>query len=113
MNEYKKLTNLEGKNINGDLYLKIQEEASHMSAIKMKLTTGSETPLHTHEHESLGVIVSGKLEVIGDEKSSILQSGDTWVNPIGQKHMIKAIEDTVFVEIKSPSPDFSSFLKLN
>ncbi|MAW66670.1 MAG: hypothetical protein CL708_02245 [Chloroflexi bacterium] len=113
MTEYKKLTNLEGNQINGDLYLKIQEEANHMSAIKMKLTTGSETPLHTHEHESLGVIISGKLDVIGDGKSSILGPGDTWVNPIGQKHMIKAIEDTVFVEIKSPSPDFSSFLKLD
>ena len=84
-----------------------------MSAIKMKLTTGSETPLHTHEHESLGVIISGKLDVIGDGKSSILGPGDTWVNPIGQKHMIKAIEDTVFVEIKSPAPDFSSFIKLD
>ena len=58
MNEYKKLTNLEGNDINGDLYLKIQEEAHHMSAIKMKLTSGSETPLHTHEHESLAVIVN-------------------------------------------------------
>ena len=59
------------------------------------------------------VIISGKLDVTGDGKSSILGPGDTWVNPIGQKHMIKAIEDTVFVEIKSPAPDFSSFLKLD
>ena len=103
MEKYKKLTNLEGNEINGELYLKIQEEAQNMSAIKMKLSANSETPYHTHDHESLGVVVN----------STTLLPGDTWVNPIGQTHKVKAIEDTLFVEIKSPSPDFSSFLKLD
>ena len=60
MEEYKKLTNLEGNEISGELYLKIQEEAQNMSAIKMKLSANSETPYHTHDHESLGVVVKGK-----------------------------------------------------
>tara|TARA_B100001167_G_scaffold184623_1_gene144160 strand:- start:887 stop:1228 length:342 start_codon:yes stop_codon:yes gene_type:complete len=113
MEEYKKLTNLEGNEISGELYLKIQEEAQNMSAIKMKLSANSETPYHTHAHESLGVVVKGKLEVYDENNSTTLLPGDTWVNPIGQIHKVKAIEDTLFVEIKSPSPDFSSFLKLD
>ena len=113
MEEYKKLTNLEGNEISGELYLKIQEEAQNMSAIKMKLSANSETPYHTHDHESLGVVVKGKLEVSDESNSRILLPGDTWVNPIGQTHKVKAIEDTLFVEIKSTSPDFSSFLKLD
>ena len=113
MEKYKKLTNLEGNEINGELYIKIQEEAQNMSAIKMKLSANSETPYHTHDHESLGVVVKGKLEVFDENNSTTLLPGDTWVNPIGQTHKVKAIEDTLFVEIKSPSPDFSSFLKLD
>ena len=92
MEEYKKLTNLEGNEISGELYLKIQEEAQNMSAIKMKLSANSETPYHTHDHESLGVVVEGKLEVYDENNSTTLLSGDTWVNPIGQTHKVKAIE---------------------
>jgi quercetin dioxygenase-like cupin family protein len=53
---------------------------------------GSVVEEHSHPHEQVGVLLSGKLHFfIGDEEK-IIQPGDIWCIPGGVKHRVIALD---------------------
>lgn len=59
--------------------------------------------LHQHDdHESIAMLLSGKLRLVIDGQEFIAVAGDCWVHPRGVPHMSEALEDCVQVEVKSP-----------
>ena len=60
-------------------------------------------PLHQHDdHESIAILISGKLRMVIDGREFIAGPGDSWVHPRGVPHYSEALEDCVQIEVKSP-----------
>ena len=60
-------------------------------------------PEHQHDdHESIAILLSGKLRLVIDGEEFIAGPGDCWVHPRGVRHYSEALEDCVQVEVKSP-----------
>lgn len=58
---------------------------------------------HQHDdHESIAILLSGKLRLVIDGEEFIAGPGDCWVHPRGVPHFSEALEDCVQIEVKSP-----------
>ena len=68
-----------------------------------KLEPGFDNPDDIHpENESIGYVISGKLEMtIGDERHT-LGPGSAWLHPKGVRHSAKALEPSTVLEYLSP-----------
>lgn len=59
-------------------------------------------PAHSHPHEQIGYVVSGRaLFEVGDEKMELV-AGDSYLIPGGVTHKVTGIEPTVAIDIFSP-----------
>jgi len=74
-----------------------------MMAVKLALEAGYFHHWHNHpEHESMGVVLQGRLEMkIGDELVQ-LGPGDVWHHPVEVYHSTRALAQTLAVEYHTP-----------
>ena len=72
-------------------------------AVRIDARKGGTVPLHTHPHEQIGFLLSGKASLqIGDEIRE-LSPGDGYSIPGGVEHGVPDVaEDSVFLDIFSP-----------
>jgi quercetin dioxygenase-like cupin family protein len=79
-------------------------EGERMSMIVAELDAGTVVPEHSHDHEQMGVLVSGSLTFrIGDEERE-LRAGGTWCIPSGVPHAVTTGSDgAVLVEVFAPT----------
>jgi quercetin dioxygenase-like cupin family protein len=70
----------------------------------IELDPGSVVPEHSHEHEQLGMCLSGFLVFrVGDE-SRELRAGETWCIPSGVPHEVHVgAEGAVVVDVFAPT----------
>jgi quercetin dioxygenase-like cupin family protein len=60
-------------------------------------------PPHRHDdHESIGVLLSGRLSLVIDGEEFVASPGDAWLHRKGVVHSSIALEDCTQIEIKSP-----------
>jgi quercetin dioxygenase-like cupin family protein len=59
----------------------------------VRLEPGSEVPLHSHHHEQMGMLISGRLEFTVANTTRILGPGDIWRIPSGVVHGVRALEE--------------------
>lgn len=80
-----------------------------LQLVELRLKEGFFRPPHHHpEHESIGYVISGRLQMMIDGREYTLGPGDAWHHRIGVYHATRAIEDTHAVEIHGPPrPDLS------
>lgn len=72
---------------------------------------GHSVPMHTHRHEQIGVVYSGKAELcIGNEKR-IVQAGDFYCIPSNVPHGDTCIGDTPFVMLDIFHPVREDFIE--
>ena len=57
---------------------------------------GTRTKIHTHEHEQILYILSGKGIVSTEEKENIATPGKVYLIPAGEKHWHGATEESSF-----------------
>lgn len=78
--------------------------AGALSSIhEIEIAAGSVVPMHTHPHEQIGYLVSGRVKFeLGDETKE-LTAGDSWVIPSEVPHEVTAIVDSVALDIFSPA----------
>jgi quercetin dioxygenase-like cupin family protein len=69
---------------------------------EITLATGSVVPSHTHPHEQIGYVVSGRVlfEIAGEKRE--LGPGDSYLIPGGQPHEVTTLEDAICIDIFSP-----------
>ena len=67
------------------------------------LKKGSILPEHTHIHEQIGYLVKGKIKLFIESKSKIINQGDSWCVTSNKKHKAEIIEDSIALEIFTPS----------
>ena len=72
---------------------------------EIEIATGATVPMHTHPHEQIGYLVSGRVrfELAGEVKE--LSAGDSWIIPGETPHEVTALEPSVALDIFSPRRD--------
>ena len=100
------VTTIEGQPNAGTMFVKPLLGGESMALIEVRLRAGVSSSLHAHGHESLLYVVSGRLKTVVDNETFVLGPGDACRHPVGATHKVEALEDTVFVEVKSPPMDF-------
>jgi len=104
---------IEGQRGIGTFSVKPLMQGDHMALLEIRVQAGTVSAIHAHSHESLIYVVSGKLStVIGDE-TFVLGPGDVCRHPGSTGHRVEALEDTMFVEVKSPPPELRKTLGLS
>jgi quercetin dioxygenase-like cupin family protein len=77
-------------------------EGERTMLIEVTLAQGAVVPSHTHPHEQIGYLASGRLLFeIGDERRE-LSAGDSWLVPSNVPHQVTALEESVAIDIFSP-----------
>ena len=77
-------------------------EGERMMLIEVTLDQGAVVPLHTHPHEQIGYLASGRLLwELGDERRE-LAAGDSWLVPPNVPHQVTALEPSVAIDVFSP-----------
>lgn len=70
---------------------------------EIEIAEGGVVPMHTHPHEQIGYLVSGRVRFeLGDEIRE-LSAGDSWIIPSEVPHEVTALEDSVALDIFSPA----------
>ncbi len=70
---------------------------------EIEIAAGCVVPMHTHPHEQIGYLVSGRVKFeLGDEVRE-LSAGDSWIIPSEVPHEVTALEDAVALDIFSPA----------
>jgi quercetin dioxygenase-like cupin family protein len=99
------VVSIEGRPGTGIFFVKPLMRSRSMALLEVRVASGVASALHTHAHESLIYVVSGKLRTTIGEQIFVLGPGDVCRHPSGESHVVEALQDTVFVEVKSPPPD--------
>ena len=70
--------------------------------IEVTLASGAIVPAHTHPHEQIGYVSSGRVrfEIDGDTRE--LRAGDSYLVPGGARHLVTALEPSVCIDVFSP-----------
>src|SRR5262245_51796825 len=74
----------------------------HMMMSHVTMQAGAVVPLHSHPHEQVGVMLSGRGEfTIGGEKRTVT-TGDAYQIPGGVTHTLTAIETLTALDVFYP-----------
>ncbi|HJZ31000.1 MAG TPA: cupin domain-containing protein [Hyphomicrobiaceae bacterium] len=104
---------VEGKpTYGGELVVKPLIKGEEMTLLEIQYAAGVGAPLHTHTHESVAYVISGKVKSTVGTQEFIMGPGDVCRHPKGVLHGLEAIEDSVVVEIKAPAPDIGAFFAI-
>ena len=101
---------IEGLPLRGDVSMKPLMEGDLMIMLEIRYPTGSGSPMHAHQHESVCYVVEGVVNVVVGEESHTLRAGDACRHPEGVPHSIEAVEAATILEIKSPAQPLDQFL---
>lgn len=93
---------IEGKPNTGTFFVKPLMHGQHMALLEIRIRAGVSSPIHRHAHESLIYVVSGRLKTTVNDEAFVLGPGDVGRHPSDAGHRVEALEDTLFIEIKSP-----------
>ena len=97
---------IEGRPNTGTVFVKPLMRGESMALLEVRMLAGVASSLHMHAHESLLYVVSGSLRTTVNEETFVLGPGDACRHPRDASHRVEALEDTVFVEVKSPPIEF-------
>jgi quercetin dioxygenase-like cupin family protein len=61
-----------------------------------------ELPVHTHPHEQVGYVISGRMRFTIEGKNYDLKPGDSYSIPSNVPHGAKSLEPTVAIDIFNP-----------
>lgn len=70
--------------------------------IEVTLAPGSVVPAHTHPHEQIGYVSSGRVRFAIDGDVTELSAGDSYLVPGSASHEVTALEPSVCIDVFSP-----------
>jgi quercetin dioxygenase-like cupin family protein len=80
-------------------------EGVHTLLCELHLSKGSTIPPHTHPHEQIGYLASGRFRFRLGDRWQECRPGDSWCVPGGVEHEVEVIEDSVAIDVFSPPRD--------
>lgn len=112
MEEFKKFCyseETEEQNAGEGVTRKVLSYSNNIMVCELHFEKGSIGSMHTHVHEQITYVVSGKFEVTVDGEVGILKAGDTVYEKSNALHGMKCLEEGVIIDVFSPKRD--DFLK--
>lgn len=77
--------------------------------VEFYIERGSEVPTHSHPHEQVGYLVSGRMEFTIADDTRIVESGGSYAIPGNVPHRALALTNVIVIEAFSPPrEDFRS-----
>jgi len=81
---------------------KILASGGGMMTVQFDFEKGSIGYLHTHPHEQVGYVLSGRFEATLSGVTTILGPGDTYYVSPGVEHGVVALEEGVLIDVFTP-----------
>ncbi|SFT14561.1 cupin domain-containing protein [Paenibacillus sp. BC26] len=81
---------------------KIFRPGQSIMSMMLTLDSGSIGPAHSHPHEQLTFVISGKIAMTMNGETIIVGAGEQIHVPGDAVHEVKALEDTVMIENFTP-----------
>ncbi|UVI29538.1 cupin domain-containing protein [Paenibacillus spongiae] len=81
---------------------KIFPPGANIMSMMIELEKEAIGPAHSHPHEQLTFVISGKLEVTLEKDAHIVAAGEQLHIPGDVVHTVKALEDAVVLETFTP-----------
>lgn len=76
---------------------------SQLTLGRFTLTKGALVPPHSHEHEQFAYVLQGALKFNLENREVIVRTGEVLCIPPNASHGVEALEDTLNLDIFSPS----------
>ena len=90
---------------------KILAYGGSLMSVEVSFKKGAIGSMHSHPHEQISVVLSGKFEYNEDGKKTVLKKGDSYYVKGGVPHGVLALEEGVLLDIFTPIRE--DFLKKN
>jgi quercetin dioxygenase-like cupin family protein len=101
--EHHRITQVEGIELSGPVDVRVLSEGDDMILLEVTMPPGQASRPHTHDHESVGYLVSGRAQTVVDGVTYDLAPGDGFRHPPHVVHNMQALDEgAVWLEIKSP-----------
>ena len=81
---------------------KVLARGGGLMTVEVKFAAGCQVPAHTHPHEQVSYVVSGRIELTLGGKTEVLGPGDTFYAGPDEPHGVNFLEDSVVVDTFSP-----------
>jgi len=75
-------------------------ERTHM--VEFRLSRGSTLEEHSHPHEQIGYLVSGRIVLVIEGRRNPAGPGDSWCIAGNVPHSAEVLEDALVIEVFSP-----------
>jgi quercetin dioxygenase-like cupin family protein len=73
-----------------------------MMICEFRFKAGAEVPTHSHPHEQVGYVVSGRVIMTIGANNYELLAGDSYAVPSGIAHSARIIDETIIIDTFSP-----------
>ena len=91
------------RDLGGGVKRKVLSYSQNLMACELTFEKGSVGAPHTHPHEQIGYIISGKLVYQEEgQADKILETGDTYYVAPNVVHGVRILEDTKLLDIFTP-----------
>jgi quercetin dioxygenase-like cupin family protein len=84
------------------IFRRTLNEGEHTMLCELRMARGSVVPAHTHPHEQIGYLVSGRFRFRLGDSWLELAPGDSWCVPANVEHEVLVVEESVAIDVFSP-----------
>ena len=89
--------------LGGGVTRKVLSYSENLMTVELHFEKGAVGAPHSHPHEQIGYIISGKLIYHEEgEEDKVLSSGDTYYVKPNAVHGIDVLEDTMLLDVFTP-----------
>ena len=95
--------NIPSTDLGGGVNRKVLAYSKNLMTVELRFEKGAVGAPHSHPHEQIGYIISGKLVYQEDgQEDKILETGDTYYVAPNVVHGVQILEDTRLLDIFTP-----------
>lgn len=97
------IARVEGQPLDAPAVVRVLGEGAALITLEVTMPAGQGSPPHTHDHESVGYVVRGRVRMVIGGEVSELAPGDGFLHPPGVEHQLAAVGgEAVWLEVKTP-----------
>ena len=94
---------IQSLDLGGGVTRKVLSYSENLMTVELHFEKGAVGAPHSHPHEQIGYIISGKLIYHEEgEEDKVLSSGDTYYVKPNAVHGIDVLEDTMLLDVFTP-----------
>jgi quercetin dioxygenase-like cupin family protein len=82
--------------------IRVASYGGPLMATEVSFEPGAQAPMHSHPHEQLSYIAKGSCEFTVGNQTKLIKTGDGVYIPGNVSHSVKAVDETVIVDIFTP-----------